>query len=75
MTKAIFVPNNDDFGLSEAFNSITPNAQVLGELLASHPYIKAHGDKKFEGLEKPSKSMRSASKVFQGLYARLRNAD
>ena len=33
VAKAIFVPKGDKFGLSEAFQSMTPNAQVLGDLL------------------------------------------
>ena len=74
VTKAIFVPQDDDFGLSNAFKSITPNAQVFGELLVSHPYIKAHGHTTFDGLNKPLKAMRSTSTLFQNLYKKLRNA-
>ena len=74
VAKAIFVPEGDKFGLSKAFQSMTPNAQVLGELLVSHPYIKAHGDTKSQGLNNPLKAMPSSSKIFRDLYKSLRKA-
>lgn len=41
--KAIFVPDDDEFGLSDAFNAMTPNAKVNSELFSSHSFLMAHG--------------------------------
>jgi hypothetical protein len=43
VTKSIFVPENDDFGLSGTFHAMTPIAKVHAEMFASHPFIMAHG--------------------------------
>ena len=43
VTKAIRVPTKDVFGLASAFNAMVSTTQIEAELLASHPYLKAHG--------------------------------
>jgi hypothetical protein len=73
VTKAIFVPNDDIFGLSRAFNDMATTAQVHAELFSSHPFLMAHGAES-EELD-ASKAMRStSSKSFLDIYKRLRNA-
>ena len=41
--KAIQVPYDDMFGLSAAFDSMLPTAQLNAGMFASHPFLKAHG--------------------------------
>lgn len=73
VSNAIFVPHDDYFGLSKAFKAMTPTAQVYAELLASHPFIMAHGANSEE--LNSSKAMRAiSSKASLAEYDRLRKA-
>jgi len=47
---SVRVPYDDSFGLSAAFASILPTAQLEADLFASHAFLKAHG----KGKEKDS---------------------
>jgi hypothetical protein len=42
VAKAIRVPHNDVFGLTDAFRDMTPDSQVNSELFSSHSFLMAH---------------------------------
>ena len=44
VAKAILVPKDDVFKLTEAFRHMSPDSQVNGDLYSSHNFIMAHGD-------------------------------
>jgi hypothetical protein len=43
IAKAVRVPTNDQFQLTDAFLQMTPDSQVNSELFSSHSFIMAHG--------------------------------
>ena len=80
VAKAIRLPNNDEFGLGVAFDAMVSSAQIEAELLASHPYLKAHGPDTADNKEdytdlQAEKAMRTkSSNYWKDIYGALRNA-
>jgi hypothetical protein len=72
VAKAIRVPNNDVFGLTDAFRDMTPDSQVNSELFSSHSFLMAHrkGKKKYLKAQNAlcASSGETSKKKYDGLF-------
>jgi hypothetical protein len=76
VSKAIRIPSGDVFGLTAAFNDMTPTAQVETELITSHPFLMGHGPDVDENddLKAENALRRQSSKRWTDEYNDLRDA-
>ena len=43
VARVLRIPFNDNFSVTETFVKLTSGAVGIGEIFASHPFIRAHG--------------------------------
>ena len=74
VAKAIRVPHDDVFRLTDAFRNMTPDSQVNSELLSSHSFLMAHGNKSYDDLKAVNALCASSSEMSKEKYNDLRHA-
>ena len=74
VAKAVRVPENDDFKLTEAFRQMTPDSQVNTELFLSHCFIMAHGTNNSTDLLAENVICATSSSDWKNKYDNLREA-
>ena len=74
VAKAIRVPNNDVFGLTDAFRDMTPDSQVNSELFSSHSFLMAHREGTHEELQAEDALCASSGETWKEKYYDLFDA-
>ena len=74
VVRAVRIPANDAFGLTEAFKQTTPSAEIDSELFSSHSYLMAHGHKKIDDLDATFALRDVSFKKYGHDYSLLRRA-
>ena len=74
VAKAILIPKDDVFKLTEAFRQMSPDSQVNRDLFSSHNFIMAHGDDACTDLLAKKAVCSTSREYWKTQYTALRKA-
>ena len=74
VARGVRIPSGDEFGLTTAFQHMTPAAEIESELFSCHSYLKAYGDDANKDLHAETALRKGSYFKYENDYTSLKKA-